>query len=548
MRSTLVLIATMALCTSAQVSLAEDVAPSADEARALQELGDRLTGWVVWESNRTGNWELYLMNADGSNPRQLTRLAQPGDARAWDGYMRPRFSPDGRTILFTYGRKAAPPETWVIPAPSGEPRRLCVGHPLNWTPDGKGVFLVRDAKLIRYDLASGQEATVTDVSLPADGGGHGLVGTARPDLGLVVLRTNRTNELFDMGKSEVVRTTGGCEPRFLADGRLMYWVEGPKDFRMVNLDTGDEHQVLGQPPNEPFNYTYFPTITDDGKWLLYGASPGQHDHDTSDYEVYIVRLGDWKAEGQPVRLTFNDRTDRWPDLYEGGTRLPAPPKPQVHLRASDRGGAVRLLFTFGDRQPGPGQDVPLSVAGQIRTPGGALSVDGPTTVATEDAMAGFVESCQRSGELTVAAMARPATLDQDGPARVVTLSADTGRRNFTLGQSGNRWVFRLRTTTTSPNGTPDFQAPEGSATTEPTHVVVTRDSEGVVRFYIDGEQVAERAIGGDLSGWDRGYRLALANELTGDRPWQGEIDWVSIESRCASAAEIRDAYQAQDAP
>ncbi len=540
--------ALLAMTMTQGAAWAKDVSPSAEEAQALRELGERLTGWVVWESNRTGNWELFLMNVDGSHPRQLTRLARSGDNRAWDGYLRPRFSPDGKTILFTYGRKGAPPETWVVPTLGGVPQRLCVGHPLNWTPDGKGILLVRDATLIRYDLASGQEQVVSEVRLPDDGSGNGLVGTARPDRGLVVLRCPRSNELFDMNKSETVRTMGGCEPRFAADGRHMYWVEGPRDFRMIDLETGEEHQVLGQPPTEPFNYTYFPTISDDGNWLLYGASPSQHDHDNSDYEAYIVRLSNWVADGQPVRLTFNDRTDRWPSLFVGGARLAAPPEPAIRLRSSEAEGAVRLFFSFGDEKPGPGQDVKLNLAGPLRTSDDALLVEGSTALSTVDPMSAFVESCQQTGELTVAALLAPANLEQEGPARVVTLSTDTSQRNFTLGQSGSRWTFRLRASTTSSNGMPDFEAPEGSVTGEAAHLVVTRDAEGVVRFYVDGKQVAEQAIGGDLSGWDPSYRLALANELTGDRPWQGEIRWVSVESRCASADRIREAYRSGIAP
>ena len=49
---------------------------------------------VAFESNRDGGYQIYVMNADGSHPTQLTT-----DATAEDGD--PSWSPDGRKILFT---------------------------------------------------------------------------------------------------------------------------------------------------------------------------------------------------------------------------------------------------------------------------------------------------------------------------------------------------------------------------------------------------------------------------------------------------------------
>src|ERR1700756_5681401 len=48
---------------------------------------------IVYETNRDGNWELYLMNADGSHPVNLT---QPPDVDE----LYPKPSPDGSKICF----------------------------------------------------------------------------------------------------------------------------------------------------------------------------------------------------------------------------------------------------------------------------------------------------------------------------------------------------------------------------------------------------------------------------------------------------------------
>ncbi|MGD9497498.1 MAG: hypothetical protein AB7Y46_14450, partial [Armatimonadota bacterium] len=290
--------------------------PTAQEAAALAALKGRVQGMIVWESNRTGAWELYLMNADGTNARRLTSLATPGDPLAWNGYLRPRISPDGRCVLFAYGRAQGPTECWLADVASGEARKLCAGSPLNWLPDGSGFLFLRDKQVWRYDMSGGQESLAVPTVLHSATAGTSIVGHVRADLSAGVFRFGK-NEYIRLSDGEVVKTTGGCEPGLTADGRFMYWVQGPRDFRVWDTEGGEERTLLGTPPVEPYNYTYFPTVSADQRWLLYGASPSQHDHNTSDYEVYLQPLDNLQPTGMPVRLTFTRGTDRWPFLWLG---------------------------------------------------------------------------------------------------------------------------------------------------------------------------------------------------------------------------------------
>ena len=115
---------------------------------------------------------------------------------------------------------------------------------------------------------------------------------------------------------------------------------------------------------------------------------------------------------------------------------------------------------------------------------------------------------------------------------------------MTLGQDGKRYDVRLRTTSTSTNGIPSTASPDAAVQTRLTHVVYTRDRAGNARVYIDGKQGASRKIAGDCSNWNDNFRLVLANESTGDRPWLGELHLVAIYGRPLTPREVEQNHEA----
>ncbi|MDI9433499.1 MAG: DUF4038 domain-containing protein [Planctomycetota bacterium] len=76
--------------------------------------------------------------------------------------------------------------------------------------------------------------------------------------------------------------------------------------------------------------------------------------------------------------------------------------------------------------------------------------------------------------------------------------------------------------------------------TKKTHVVYTRDEAGRATLYVNGAVVKTGTVGGDLSNWDDGFRLALGNELTEDRPWLGELHRVALYARALTSSEIAE--------
>jgi len=213
----------------------------------------------------------------------------------------------------------------------------------------------------------------------------------------------------------------------------------------------------------------------------------------------------------------------------------------------------QVLYTFEEGTGTTVTDVsgvgtPLDLT--IETPAAAswvadgLSVSSNTIIASAGAASKVISAVKASNAVTIEAWVVPANTTQDGPARILSLSQDLYTRNFTLGQSQSDYSVRLRSSATSDNGTPSTDTASGLVTTALTHVVYTRDAAGVATIYIDGTAQANATVSGSFSGWDNAYRLSLANELTGDRPWLGELYLVAIFDRALNAAEVSQNYSA----
>ncbi len=214
---------------------------------------------------------------------------------------------------------------------------------------------------------------------------------------------------------------------------------------------------------------------------------------------------------------------------------------------------LRVLYDFSSSsgavikdRSGVGKPINLRIddTKAVRRSAGSLEVRGKTLIRSEKSASKITESVRRSGKITIEAWIKSAKTNQSGPARIVTLSKSSNQRNFTLGQDGDRFDVRLRTTETSSNGLPSVNSARTSLTRELTHVVYTRDRAGRTRFYINGEPSEEGDVAGNTSNWDGSHALALANELSKNRPWLGTYYLVAIYNRVLSHQEIEQNFQA----
>jgi Tol biopolymer transport system component len=90
---------------------------------------------IAFESNRSGNDEIWICQADGTHPVQLTTF------RAWAGS--PRWSPDGQKIAFD-SNAAGSWDIYFISAQRGQAVRLTTSEAQefrpSWSHDGKWIY------------------------------------------------------------------------------------------------------------------------------------------------------------------------------------------------------------------------------------------------------------------------------------------------------------------------------------------------------------------------------------------------------------------------
>lgn len=175
---------------------------------------------------------------------------------------------------------------------------------------------------------------------------------------------------------------------------------------------------------------------------------------------------------------------------------------------------------------------------------GGLSINSSTIVSTLIPARKLINGLQATNEITIETWIKPLNITQDGPARIATLSEDTGQRDFTLAQDATRYTGRLRTTATGVNGvSPATLTPSGVASTTLQHIVYTR-TPSTAKIYVNGMEVTSETITGDFSNWDTTFRFGLANEFTMNRAWLGELHLMAIYDHDLSSAEVLQNFSA----
>jgi formylglycine-generating enzyme required for sulfatase activity len=188
-----------------------------------------LKGTIVFVSDRSGGMHIWTMHASGKNAKQLRKGAEP-DAD-------PRFSPDGKRILYTTLRGGFP-EIWQMNRDGADPKFVTKGSQGNWAPDGKSIIFIQDNQTFIRDLASGNERLVTPKAwercgVPAfspDGQRFAVASRHLGQIGIFIL------SLDGKGVAPLKTEEACCTPAWSKDGKKILCQTVQGHIHQVGID------------------------------------------------------------------------------------------------------------------------------------------------------------------------------------------------------------------------------------------------------------------------------------------------------------------------
>jgi TolB protein len=256
---------------------------------------------IAYASNRSGMWEIWLMDWDGANQRQISRHGALSILPSW--------SPDNERLVYTSFARGTS-DMYIINRKGGGRMRINRGLALNTSatfspvshdiafvgsvrgnPD---IYLIKDdgTNLRRLTTSSTIESTPewspTGREIAFTSGRSGT-----PQIYVMDAEgTNVRRISFDGNWND--------DAVFSPDGEKIAYtsrVNGRFQIRIANLVTGDNRIVAGEGSNEQ------PTWSPDGQWIAF-----QSDRNKRKWQVYRMR-----ADGTDLlQLTF-DGENKEPD-------------------------------------------------------------------------------------------------------------------------------------------------------------------------------------------------------------------------------------------
>ena len=259
-----------------------------------QEPGVR---YVSFNSDRTGNHDIYIIDTNGRNLRNLTDHPARDFSVTW--------APDGRSFAYVSDRDGNY-EIYVMDLNKMETRRL-TNHPAedknpDWSPDGRWIAFESNREgiyhIYKMNISGGKLQQLTDEgefnSEPAwspDGKHIAFNSTRGPDSGIYVMESNRIKPIK-------LKNGTGAHPTWSPDGKQIAFSR-PRDgilrshaLFMVSVDGRGLRQLTNDP-----QFHYQPAWSLNGEWIAYVSKQDIG----AGGDIYVVNVA-----GKPIRRLTND--------------------------------------------------------------------------------------------------------------------------------------------------------------------------------------------------------------------------------------------------
>jgi Tol biopolymer transport system component/DNA-binding winged helix-turn-helix (wHTH) protein len=216
---------------------------------------------VVYASDRSGSWNIWISSSDGVTAKQLTFVKSAGS---------PAWSPDGRRIAFD-AFTAGHGDIYVVDVAGGTPLRITDGNGMNllpgWSHDGKSIYYTSvradAAQIWQQSLASGRK-----VQLTARGGTGGREGI---DGALYYWRDKAVWRKFPGGKEEFVVQAVFRDAWTLGQRGLYFYDRGSAQPSIEYFDFSTKRQDVVLSPALPPQFAWSISVSEPEDSLVYVA-------------------------------------------------------------------------------------------------------------------------------------------------------------------------------------------------------------------------------------------------------------------------------------
>ncbi len=274
-------------------------------ARAVQP---RPSGEIVFQSDREGPPRIFVIDVA---TRAVRRVGNPG---AWTDE-EPSWSPDGARIAFSSTRAGGGNFDIYVMNADGTNLVRVTDHPAPdqdpaWAADGQSLFFTSErngrGEIFRVGVGDKRVERVTSglarAIMPATSpDGRYLAYASQLLIGfkiqIVTLAT---------GETRTVGTSGGaCRPAFSPDTNELAFVHLDSDpSRLEAVTETSRRTVVG----DRGLWSYYPAYSPDGRYIAFSVSPEHHEGE--DWDLAIT---DAARPGTITRLTSGRGNDRVPD-------------------------------------------------------------------------------------------------------------------------------------------------------------------------------------------------------------------------------------------